>query len=208
MSRDLRLALPNSMRVSADGRAVELMLATSGGRYRAQPAGDGSGDALDFTTADGGFDVLGGLLTAPQAGDWVVIYNLSAAGTQGNAYFGDNRATVDGASTANHLVLNPAIRFPFASPNQRVYLVEDVVTYLCTDDGDLERHWGYAPTQAMAVPPVGGSSALVVDRVSVCGFTYNPGASTRHGLVTMNLALAEAGESVALLKQVQVPNVP
>lgn len=34
MSRDVRLAIPNSLRVSADGQAVELLLIHSAARYR------------------------------------------------------------------------------------------------------------------------------------------------------------------------------
>lgn len=206
LSRDLRLALPNSVRLPT-AQSVELLLTVGGGRYRAQPDAGGAGDVLDFTVADGSFDVLGGLAAAPQAGHWAVVYNLTPTGAAGNAYLGDNRATITGGSAAN-LQIAPTL-FPFASPTQRVYVVEEVVTYACDlGDGSLRRYWGYAPAAAPTLPPVGASSALVVDRVTGCQFAYDNGAGSRHGLVTIRLTIAEDGEQVSLLKQVHVLNAP
>ena len=183
------------------------MLTASGGRYRAQADAGGAGDALDFTAADTSFDVVGGLATTPQAGQWAVIYNLTPTGLQGNAYRGDNRATVTGGS-ATQIQIAPFL-FPFASPRQRVYLVDDVVTYACDlSTGRLRRYWGYTPSATPSASPAGASSALVVDRVTACQFSYDDGAGSRHGLVTLRLSLAEDGERVSLLKQIHVPNVP
>ena len=77
VTRDLRLALPNSVRVTDVGGVfyLEFLATRSGGRYRAQ----GGGDILDFTVADSSFDVLGPPI-AMQAGDRIAVYNLGIAG--------------------------------------------------------------------------------------------------------------------------------
>ncbi|MDQ7073061.1 MAG: hypothetical protein Q9N32_05720 [Gammaproteobacteria bacterium] len=41
MQRDIRSALPNSIRISADGKTLELLHTINGGRYRARLASDG-----------------------------------------------------------------------------------------------------------------------------------------------------------------------
>src|SRR3569623_1399697 len=58
MGRDIRLALPNSVRVTTEAAGVvylEFLGTRSGGRYRAQ----GGGALLDFTVPANGFAVLG-----------------------------------------------------------------------------------------------------------------------------------------------------
>ena len=87
VTRDLRLALPNSVRVTSTGGVfyLEFLATRSGGRYRAQ----GGGDILDFTVADSSFDVLGPPI-AMQAGDRIAVYNLGIAGA--DAWAGDTLA--------------------------------------------------------------------------------------------------------------------
>lgn len=207
LSRDLRLALPNSIRTSADGRAIEMLVAPMAGRYRGRPAAAGGGDVLDFTSADTAFDLLSPLPFAPSPGQWAVVYNLAATGTQANAWAGDNRALVGSGSTTTRINLAAPFQFPFPSPSQRVYIVDEAVQYRCSPDGQLRRHAGYAPGVAMVVPPAGGS-ALVVEGVSLCNFRFDAGNASRQGLAALSLAITREGESVNLLKSVHLPNLP
>ncbi|GAB3735684.1 hypothetical protein GCM10028794_15440 [Silanimonas algicola] len=211
ISRDLRLALPNSIRTSADGRAIEMLIAPMAGRYRARPratpTSEGAGDVLDFTTADASFDLLASLPAVPTPGQSVVVYNLTAEGTQANAWAGDNRAVLGAGSTADRIVLSAPFQFPFPSPAQRVYLVDEAVQYRCTDDGELRRHAGFAPGTAMVVAPPGASS-LLAEGVSFCNFRFDAGNASRQGLAALSLALTREGESVSLLKSVHLPNLP
>lgn len=207
LSRDLRLALPNSIRTSPDGRSIEMLIAPMGGRYRARGTAAGTGDVLDFGIVDTGFDLLAPLPTAPLAGQWAVVYNLTANGGQANAWAGDNRATIGAGSTTSSVVLAPGFQFPFPSPSQRVYIVDRAVQFRCAPDGQLFRHAGYAPTAAMVVPaPVSG--ALVAEGLSLCDFRYQPGNASRQGLAALSIAITREGESVSLLKSVHLPNLP
>jgi MSHA biogenesis protein MshO len=212
-SRELRLALPNSVRVASSGSltALEFLRTRVGSRYRAQPTPAGAGDVLDFTTADTGVDLIGAVTPAPTPGELAVIYNLTATGPLANAYVGDNRTGIGAASTSAYLAFDPPFQFPLTSPSQRVYLVDTVVSYVCDNaSGTLTRRSGYTIAAAQPVAAgdfAGGASGLVADRVQ-CTFGYNPGAGTRHGLVSLRLTVSEQGETVSLLRQVHVLNVP
>ena len=79
ITRDLRTALPNSVRVDATGRYIEYLQTTGGGRYRAEVTDTGTGDVLDFTAADSSFDVVGAMPDFSAAGTkYIVVYNLNA----------------------------------------------------------------------------------------------------------------------------------
>lgn len=206
MQRDIRHALPNSVRVSSDGRYVELINTRDGGRYRAYAAGAG-GDILDFDTADDRFDVLGRLSVTPAAGNRIVVYNVAAAGGIANAYAltPDNSALVGSGSTDNFVRLASGFKFGHRSPQQRFFLIDEPVSYGCVG-GSLVRFSGYGFSASQPTPLSGGD--LVTENVSACSFSYDPGASQRAGLVTMRLTLTEESESITLVHQVHVVNAP
>lgn len=216
ITRELRQALPNSVRITTSGNrtALEFLRAVTGGRYRAQQdctTPPCTGDILDFTAADGSFDVMGGLLQAPAAGQWVVVYNTSSGGASGNAYVGDNRASVGAGSTPTLVNLNPAFLFPFASPEQRFFVVDSPVSFVCdTGNGTIRRHDGYAINAVQSTTPSGGTASLLVNSVTACDIVYDPGTHSRAGLVTIRLTLTEPtlNESVTLFQQAHVLNVP
>lgn len=207
MQRDIRQALPNSLRLTSVGtvRYLELLHTVDGGRYRA--AGTGADDILDFTLADSSFDVLGQLDAAfPVVGQHLVVYNIAATGNSGNAYFGDNRSTVTGG-TSSSVTFSP-LHFPLQSPYQRFFLVDQAVSYVCDlSAGTLMRYAGYAITEPQ--PTAGlGTGSLLANHVTACAFTYTGGSSQRAGLVTLQLALADQGETISLMQQTHVDNAP
>lgn len=177
ITRDLRLALPNSVRVTGTCSAsttcyLEFLPTTGGGRYRAGPPGD----QLDFTAPDTSFEVLGTMPTLT-AGDSIVVYNLGIprpascpaplptnCGT--DAYEGDNRAAYSSVSAGN-IINFTSHQFPFDSPSHRFQVINAPVTYVCAPatsgndgSGTLTRYWGYAP-QAVQPNAVNGSGQLL-----------------------------------------------
>lgn len=204
ISRDLRRALPNSMRVSG-GTALEFLHLRSAGRYREHGAGN-----LDFTTTDTSFDVLG-LAVDVQAGDQVVVFNLGVPGADAYESAGTSRrpAAAPFGSALTTVTVSSAMPFPFASPARRFQVVDTPVSYICTGN-QLRRYWGYAIVNAQPVPPAGGSNALIADKVAAggCNFAYSAGPSQREALVTLQLNLTDGGETVSLLHQVHVNNAP
>lgn len=212
MQRDIRRALPNSIRVSADGKTLELLHLVDGGRYRAKLASDTSGNILDFTLADTSFDVLGPLQNFSDislGSDRVVLYPLNSSGS--NPYAGDNTAIISNTSTANTIVFS-AFQFPLVPPQQRFFIIDGPVSYHCdtsavsSEDKILIRYDGYAIQSTQPVPPASGS-AIQANHIADCTFSYNSGSSTRSGLVTLELILTDnVGESVRLLHQIHVDN--
>lgn len=207
MQRDIRHALPNSIRIAAGGQYFEILNTVDGGRYRRYPdPNPGGDDILDFDANDTSFDVLGNLTQVPAVGNQLVVYNVSSSGNSGNAYsaVSNNRAAITGG-TAMSVNFN-AHTFANRSPQQRFFIVDQPVTYAC-DGGNLNRYDGYNIAAAQPTPP-GGTADLVTGNVAACSFSYVPGASQRAGLVTLQLSLTEAGETIAILHQIHVVNTP
>ena len=112
MQRDVRRALPNSVRILCDGNpppctggetrwALEMIVTKAGARYRTGP---GNGPAnpgvppltsalclLNLNTPDTSFSIIGPTgLTAFAADDRIAVSNWSARNATANAYAGDN----------------------------------------------------------------------------------------------------------------------
>jgi MSHA biogenesis protein MshO len=222
ITRDLRAALPNSVRVKAVGSVVYLeYLETAGaGRYRQYPDAAGAGDPLDFSAADGSFDVIGPM-PALASGDAVVVFNANSedAVALANAYAGDNRARYV-SSTASTVTIEAAsgapgtpVLFPYMSPGRRFHVVRQPVTYVCDPTVGVQqvrRYWGYAiqPAQPTTFAP-GTASALLADGVTACAFAYTVSPATqRVGVVSVEITLMRGDESVRLFQQVHVNDVP
>lgn len=220
IARELRTALPNSVRVDATGTTLEFLPVRSAGRYRAAVSAGGSGDTLDFGSAtDASFDVLGPPVSA-LAGDQLVVHNLGLPGA--DAYEGTSRRalTTSGPALASLGYTPGGTQFPFASPNHRFQIVGTPVSFVCTPiaggAGSLRRYAGYPiqaaqPTATAAAPLAGLSgadNALLSGWVSSCSFSYSSGTNTRNAVVTLRLTLTSGGESISLLQQVQVEASP
>lgn len=227
IGRDLRLSVPNSVRVATVGNltGLEFLLTRSGGRYRAGCIDATTGDPLAFgdpssypceTLAKANtFDVLGPAVTVA-AGDSIAIYNLGIPGA--DAYAGDTLRAVNGTFGSVSNIAYTGLQFPFPSPSNRFQIVQGPVSYVCDPlpggAGTLRRYGGYPIVAAQAVPPVGGSNALLAENVTACGFTYDASVvAQRSGLVMLNLTITrrnEAGnnEAVSLYQAVHVSNVP
>lgn len=230
IGRDIRRSLPNSVRTTTVGSvtALEVLSTVDGARYRAQPPGVAE-QILDFAAADDSFNVLGGFTQIAKpfgsSNHYLAVYNVGVPGA--NAYEGANVITpagttitvsADGATGEDRVELAPPtpFKFAFASPTQRVFLVEGPVTYLCdTLLGTLTRYEGYAiEANQSAVDShgellaAGATPSLMANQVSGCAFMYTAGTAERAGLVTLEIVVSSQGETVSLLSQVHVDNVP
>lgn len=226
MARDLRVALPNSVRSSSDGRVIELLRTLDGDRYRTEPPGL-EDDRLTPGVADAAFNTLsplGGSEVIP-AGARLAVYPLGETGSQPyddavltppGMSIARSEAAV-GAATESRITLSGPHRFPFDSPSRRVYLVEGAVSYLCAD-GLLLRYAGYAlqssqPVTRAALDALTAPSqrTVVAEGVesSACDLRYSASAtSRRHAVARLAIVLEQQQERVRLLRQVHVDNTP
>ncbi len=170
MQRDIRTALPNSVRVTntASGYALELVPVLDAGRYNES---GGTGDEqLDVTPGGGGgddqFDIqhcFQNSATKTTAGIRLVINNQ---GTGLYNVYNDASLSVGAesiitpatgmtisitsatcpASGNDHITMTPGHDFRNTqSPNRRVFVVTTALSYLCdTSAGTLTRYYNYA----------------------------------------------------------------
>lgn len=218
VGRDLRIALPNSVRLSADQRTMELIPTSGGARYATQ-----GGGALEFGHPDSGFEVVGPALDLGSA-QQLVFFNLGAPGADAYAPNGtaaeqaqSNRRTATnaaGAATKIELASLAALPVTATAPPYRVIAVDAPVSYRCDlASGRLVRHQGYGFQASQPDPPVGGTSAVLATGVTGCRFsTDGTLVAARAALVNLQLTLSTTtpagAETVALHHAVYVSNLP
>lgn len=223
MARDIRKALPNSVRTIGTAPSpvcLEFIPTKTGGRYRAQGAG-----YLDFGTSSGatGFNELGSnddvnfrpVDQRIARYDIVVVYNLGI--TNADAYQQDNTAEVGTAPTPTGTASAPetaisftaAKQFPLESGSNRFHVVpaiEQVVGYVCSGNL-LLRYTKTLPYATPASCPTTGTTLAA--NVSSCSFDYSASDLKRNARVRMSLQLTDdSGETISLQHEVHVNNTP
>jgi len=229
IARDIRRALPNSVRLSLSGStvALELLSTVDGARYRDRPPPGTPSKRLQFSAPDDAFNSIGNFrnIAHPFSSDehFLSIYNVGVPGA--NAYDLTDVITPPGTQIdidadaipgEDNVRISPPFKFAYASPGQRMFLVDGPVTYLCDNAaGTLTRYSNYAITSDQTdrnsdseLLAAGADAALIANKVNNCSMAYAPGTAQRAGLVSVALAVTDSGETVSLLHQVHVDNVP
>ncbi len=154
MQRDIRIALPNSVRVTnlgGGGFALEMLPTLDGGKFRVGAAAPLC-ERLRFDAADTNYDIIGGFhnITPGVYTNFRMVVNNR--GTPGNnAYEGSasvitplgttvtitrpasDYAPCPGAAMNDHVNLSVGHQYGgSAALNRRVYVITTPVTYLCT----------------------------------------------------------------------------
>lgn len=220
IGRDLRGALPNSARTSADGLSLEFIPVSGMARYST-----GGSDPLLFGTLDSSFNLIGPGLTL-SSGQQLVFYNLGTGVVGSDAYAANSSATeqasanrrgfTNAAGSASTINLSSLAGLPVAAlaAPYRVALIDPPVTYHCDLSArTLTRHAGYGFLATQAGRPSSGSSQLLATGVTACRFSVdNAVVAARAGLVMMSLTLTTAtptaDETVSLHHAVHVDNLP
>jgi MSHA biogenesis protein MshO len=235
IGRDLRLALPNSVRVTNSGGVVylEFLEVRTAGRYRyeAGPGTDCGGtaaqDALAFGAADSCFTTIGGVDNRADivGTDYVVVYNLPFGTDKASAYQTTcgvtcNKAQITtfppAAGTGGDVIRFSSNTFTYESPGRRFFIIRGPVTYACDKSaGTLRRYASYSIQATPQPAPPGGASALLASGVSDCSIDYDVAGKANQGagLVSMWLQLrmqnsGGTNEDVNLYHAVHVSNVP
>lgn len=213
LSRELRSALPGSVRTGEGGQCIEFFPIEAGSTYidgedslrvnrelsefRAQSFSGDTGNAVH-------------VFVYPYAEDEFPadLYRSGAV----------SRAGLDGVTSLGggevELALSPDHRFITHSPRRRVMLTGDPVTYCQGEGGDsrfLFRYSDYGLT-GEATRESGGDREVVAMPLGgdPLEFTFQPPTQQRNGVVTFEFRLrsADSDESLAVSQEVQIRNVP
>jgi MSHA biogenesis protein MshO len=233
IGRDVRLALPNSVRVDSSGMFLEFLPVKTGGRYVQDDSCFSSGCASVAT--------MGDMLANVQittGSDLVAIFNQysnsgsdCAPTTAGlySAYCGHGLATLTSATGGGTLsntlsFASTVFQPPGGSPTRRIFVISaSPVTYACeASTGTLWRISGYTrqaaqPTSLVAAPLSSATNKIPLAVYATCPavaagvparFSYGSGAGERYSLLSAWITLTRQGETIGLLQQIHVDNTP
>lgn len=210
MGRDIRKALPNSIR-TPNSQCVEFIPTKTGGRYRAEELTAGDNTSLNLTAADATFNMLGSNNALPTdqrivQDDVIAVYNLGITGA--DAYNQDNTSRVSGAPVdgVETSITIASKLFPLASGSNRFHVIpkdEKVVAFVCSAN---KLYRTVSTTFTSACPTTG---AILASNVGSCNFVYNGSDLQRNALVQLSITFTDSsGESVSLYHEVHVNNTP
>lgn len=210
MSRELRNALPGSVRVRTVGatQCIEFMPVQAASSYL-ETATDGPRTSLPVVE-------FGYSFTAGDP-DLIAIYPISSDNVYATPAALSAVTGVTAPSSNQQTLSFSSIDFPNESPTRRFYIVTEPVSF-CAADNSLTRHQGYTRTDPQPVPP--GSEVLLAENIRVVNqnalpidvFTYTAGTPRRAAVVNMNLFFSDVmtlgDEWLTFSQEVFVRNTP
>lgn len=232
MGRDIKTALPMSVRVATSGTVtyIEFLATKAGGRYKYNAACFTGGGCSSLTTLG---KVNDGSWTLAPGSDRLSLWSqdfgsaLNCAGGDISAWCAGTAGVTNWAPVITGFSSSGAeqsITFaatPFSGESDQASssfrVIDGPVTYVCNPGaGTLSRYWGYSlpqPVQWTVTPPAGSSSAVIANRVTGCQVAYDANASAQQGLLgrgvlSFRLSLSLPTETVSLVHQIHVNNAP
>lgn len=124
--------------------------------------------------------------------------------------------TLTNPGSEGNVLMSSGVQFALPSTRQRIDIVDTPVTYLCdvsANQQNITRYSNYTitpvqPTDPAVAPLNSATAAQLTGNVTACGFTYSPGTPQRNGVISMSITLTNGGETITLMRQVEVNNVP
>ena len=203
VSRELRDALPNSVRVNLAGTCVEYRPIVGGQLYLNIPMGTAAStfEAVAFTLPSGTWSAAIMPLTTAE------VYDTSASTSK--TVVGISSVSAPSANVVT-VTLSTANSFPRTSPARRFFITGSPVSF-CISGQELRRYSGYS-LSATQPSPGGGLSGgqLLAKNVQTTGpsFRYSAGTLERNALLKMALTLDIAGERVHHEHEALIRNAP
>lgn len=206
ISRELRNALPNSIRTGAAGTCIEFVPIIAGSDYLTVPtlAGANSFEAVPFP------NYLAANVNAAQ--DRIAVYPSTLTGLYGLPDPGIISGTLDQLSagvTANAITVELAANHQFItdSPTRRFFVVQDPVMY-CFSAGSLYRYDTYGFSASFSTASL-SNETVIGNRLASGTFSYSPGTLARSGIVSISFSVqGDNGATQSVDQEVQVRNVP
>ncbi|MCV2885779.1 prepilin-type N-terminal cleavage/methylation domain-containing protein [Aestuariibacter sp. AA17] len=217
INRELRGALPNSVRVSGNsntGHCIEFVPVVWSSVYFDIPvAPEPASDTFDIVS----WDPVSPDRYFYESQHEVVIYPVTANDVYISPLHRIGLATEPSVSSnVATLTLEAEHRFATDSPSARVYIVDTPVSF-CVVAGRITRHANYGFFAAQPLFPNAGEvvaehNANTLSNVAgnTFGdpFTVTPATLTRNAAVVVLLKFAQSGESITFYNEVHQPNVP
>jgi len=205
MSRELRMAVPSSVRTSASGLCVEFMPIITATNYQGTLPDAENGRAAVNQISTGSFTFT------PALAKHVLVAPFSPSDIYTNA---NPSARVGLGSLGSP----PFVLLPLAtsrvflrnSLNRRLFIAADPVRF-CISGGHLWRYSNYGfSTSALGDGNPGGMGSLMAHSVAANGtaFQLSPGSQDRNMVVRMRLIFNNGSTSLQLHHQALVRNVP
>jgi len=205
MSRQLRMALPYSVRITNVNMCVEFMPIAGGGSYLGFGSGTYTGYVPDALNAAA---PLTALIVSPHKIDFGTAQFVSIGAMAASEVYGVNpvsRATLSSRGDTQ-LTLSAAKVWQRNSVNKRFYLLNTPQAF-CVVNNEL-RFYDNQDATSSSVDLTSIHSLLATNVVAVAPFALTAGAENRNTLVQFNIAFAHRAESVEFTHSVMIRNVP
>ena len=224
IGRDVRLALPNSVRLTCGSLCLEFIPVRTAGRYRSEGsgggcdnAGDASGsDELSFDVADGCFKSIGTMPNQATIGanpltlaanDFLVLNNYGTGFTGQDAYSTAgtlNRATLSGAveqgAARERILFVAPVTFNSMTFNRALHDSPGRRFFVVTTPVTYVCDTGARTLTRFAGYAYGaahttGTGVLIANNVTGCSFDYTANVTSNVGLLTLRLTLSRNASS-------------
>lgn len=190
ISRELRRALPGSVRVNSSGspQCLEFIPIEAASIYLGVVS---AASQTSFQTVDFDFPI-GAIL-----GRQVIVYPLDNNDVYQPASLSKTPLSSVAAVSSNERTVNFSSRkFAQDSPQNRFYIFSGPVSF-CVSEGSLMRYEGYAMANDQPVPPSSGG-ALLAEQISLAdtnpgpAFSYSAGTLQRASVVHLDLRFVDS----------------
>ncbi|WP_020406372.1 type II secretion system protein [Hahella ganghwensis] len=201
ISRELRTALPNSIRLNATDSCIEYIPILAGTFYTSIP----------LASADNSITAVGARVSSAVSGR-AAVYPVSVSDLYSPANTGAitaATATLPVGTDEITITLSANHQFDADSPARRIYVV-DTPRALCVVSGKMFLYRNYGFNSSVSLPPSGGSRAVLLDNISTGAntFDYTPASLVRNAVVNFRYALSSGDENWQTEQEVHIRNVP
>ncbi|RJG49982.1 PilW family protein [Motilimonas pumila] len=211
LNREVRASLPNSQQTSNDGNCLRFVPVLDSSTYVDFPI------SPNVASDNGSLIAFNQYQFSPNQGQQISVYNLNASDIYSftpTSLVGVKSYTPPSSGNIASLEFTSTIRFPLASPSQRVFVVARPVQY-CVSNGQLTRTVSSWPTET-GVPNI---SSLMAENITVLNATdpnFQPvfevieADLSRNGMVKIFLNFSRDGgaESLVFHHGIHIQNVP
>ncbi len=198
MTRQLRGALPYSVRIVNGGTCVEFMPIAAGGNY-----------INDVPDSENGATATSSIPVSPYALDFGTARYVTIGAMSSSEVYGASpasRAGFSNASTGVLLQVSAAKQWQRNSINRRFYLLDNPNAF-CVVGSEL-RFYDNLDASTASVDLTAAHSLMAVDVQATQPFVLEQGSENRNTTLTINIEVASGGEPILFTQRVSIRNVP